>query len=53
MDANAMFKLTKKEQMIVALLVAVLVIGSVVRNWRDRQSPPTPATSSNGVQPTR
>ncbi len=33
----AMFKLTKKEQYIVAFLIAALVVGTGVREWRARQ----------------
>ena len=31
-----MFKLTKEEQMIVALLLSALVVGTAVREWRAR-----------------
>ena len=31
-----MFKLTKEEQMIVALLLLALIVGTAVREWRAR-----------------
>jgi hypothetical protein len=33
-----MFKLTKQEQMLVALLVGAIMLGTVVREWRARQA---------------
>jgi hypothetical protein len=48
---NAMFKLTNQEQKLVAFLVAVLVVGSAVRRWRDRQ-PLAPVGPSPVVTPT-
>jgi hypothetical protein len=33
-----MFKLTKQEQAIVAFLIAAILLGTVVRQWRARAS---------------
>gem|GEM_PF-3522335 len=33
-----MFKLTKEEQLIVAFLVGVLLLGTVVKEWRARRA---------------
>ena len=34
--ATAMFKLTKQEQVVVALVVGAVLLGSMVREWRGR-----------------
>lgn len=36
--ADAMFQLTRQEQLIVAGLVAVLLLGTIVKGWRARQA---------------
>ncbi len=40
-----MFKLTKKEQHIVALLVGAIVLGTIVKEWRARTQEVAPAVS--------
>lgn len=41
----AMFKLTKQEQMIVAFLAGILLLGVVAKEWRARH-PRTPAPAA-------
>ena len=41
----AMFKLTKEEQVIVALLLSALVVGTAVREWRARHPRAARATA--------
>lgn len=38
-----MFKLTRQEQLIVALLLGAILLGTVVREWRARQEAPRAA----------
>ncbi len=46
-----MFKLTRKEAQIVALLAGALVLGSVVREWRTRPvTTPAIATVETGLE---
>ena len=40
-----MFKLTTKEQQIVALLLGAIVLGTVVKQWRERTQEATPAVA--------
>ena len=40
-----MFKLTDQEQKMIAFLVAVLLLGVAVRQWRVRHPKPAPAPS--------
>jgi hypothetical protein len=40
-----MFKLTKEEQVIVALLLSALVVGTAVREWRARHPGAARATA--------
>lgn len=47
-----MFKLTKQEMWLVALLVGAVLTGSAVRQWRDRQqTKKTAAAASDARKP--
>ena len=42
-----MFKLTKREQRIVAFLIGAIVLGTLVKEWRARRTAaPAPSASS-------
>ena len=45
-----MFKLTKQERLIVGFVMAALVVGSVVKEWRARRELPPPSPPAAALQ---